>query len=89
MDTPGVEPGVSRMLSGCDTTTPCAPWWADAYNLRIEGQVALSPRAGPYSQQQSTIFLDASIHGDMDLKRAPPIPNKGRAPTTPDHIIEG
>ena len=25
MDTPGIEPGASRMLSGCDTTTPCAP----------------------------------------------------------------
>ena len=24
MDTPGIEPGASRMLSGCDTTTPCA-----------------------------------------------------------------
>ena len=26
MDTLGIEPRASRMLSGCDTTTPCAPW---------------------------------------------------------------
>ena len=25
MDTLGIEPRASRMLSGCDTTTPCAP----------------------------------------------------------------
>ena len=25
MDSPGIEPGASRMLSGCDTTTPTAP----------------------------------------------------------------
>ena len=24
MDTLGIEPRASRMLSGCDTTTPCA-----------------------------------------------------------------
>ena len=26
MDTLGIEPRASRMLSGCDTTTPCAHW---------------------------------------------------------------
>ena len=26
VDTLGIEPRASRMLSGCDTTTPCAPW---------------------------------------------------------------
>ena len=26
MDTLGIEPRASRMLSGCDTTTPCARW---------------------------------------------------------------
>ena len=26
MDTLGIEPGASRMLSGCDTTTPRALW---------------------------------------------------------------
>ena len=25
MDRPGIEPGPSRMLSGCDATTPTAP----------------------------------------------------------------
>ena len=25
MDTLGIEPRASRTLSGCDTTTPCAP----------------------------------------------------------------
>ena len=28
MDTLGIEPRASRMLSGCDTTTPCAPCWS-------------------------------------------------------------
>ena len=27
MDTLGIEPRASRMLSGCDTTTPCAHWF--------------------------------------------------------------
>ena len=27
MDTLGIEPRASRMLSGCDATTPCAPLW--------------------------------------------------------------
>ena len=29
MDTLGIEPRASRMLSGCDTTTPCAPYERD------------------------------------------------------------
>ena len=28
MDSPGIEPGASRMLSGCDTTTPTAPCYS-------------------------------------------------------------
>ena len=27
MDTLGIEPRAFRMRSGCDTTTPCAPWY--------------------------------------------------------------
>ena len=43
MDSPGIEPGASRMLSGCDTTTPTAllkeqakmyPWSFSALFMR-------------------------------------------------------
>jgi hypothetical protein len=33
MDTLGIEPRASRMLSGCDTTTPCAPMLMRGWRL--------------------------------------------------------
>ena len=56
MDTLGIEPRASRMLSGCDTTTPCARRYAhgarscpiglcqEAQQLYAEGQEKLRRR---------------------------------------------
>ena len=52
MDTLGIEPRASRMLSGCDTTTPCAHMSSSAqlryygYSHAREAQGALT-RNGP------------------------------------------
>ena len=35
MDTLGIEPRASRMLSGCDTTTPCAQM-SGAFHLEVK-----------------------------------------------------
>ena len=42
MDTLGIEPRASRMLSGCDTTTPCAPLLLEV----VAAQGQMSSREG-------------------------------------------
>ena len=53
MDTLGIEPRASRMLSGCDTTTPCALGWgrrkAGARKHTRDGQIRDAPT--PFQQE--------------------------------------
>ena len=48
MDTLGIEPRASRMLSGCDTTTPCAPLLLEV----VAAQGRMSSREGTKSRQR-------------------------------------
>ena len=48
MDTLGIEPRASRMLSGCDTTTPCAPLLLEV----VAVQRRMSSRQGTTSHPQ-------------------------------------
>ena len=56
MDTLGIEPRASRMLSGCDTTTPCALGWgrrkAGARKHTRDGQIRDAPTLhSPYARR--------------------------------------
>ncbi len=57
MDSPGIEPGASRMLSGCDTTTPTA--------LRIQGRQGhqcCSTTQSTARLKQSAMHISMIIH---------------------------
>ena len=43
MDTLWIEPRASRMLSGCDTTTPRAVRGDDGYNVFLHGSQVVKP----------------------------------------------
>ena len=45
MDRPGIEPSPSRMLSGCDTTTPTAPELSRPRVLKYLLRIAFSAEA--------------------------------------------
>ena len=70
MDTLGIEPRASRMLSGCDATTPCA-LDAKASSSHSQGEVP------PPSRQQGC--LGASVREMTET------PHKGRGLLGPSH----
>ena len=77
MDTPGIEPGASRMLSGCDTTTPCARWLQCrsclCFILHIPNAVLLARAAlGSYNRQAERRACVTKVF----LGNLPPLPNR-------------
>ena len=74
MDTLGIEPRASRMLSGCDTTTPCA-------RLQKKHVPNIAPRC---AQARTMERIDKYIIGrDPSLPDPPPDPHAQVLPVRP------
>ena len=67
MDRPGIEPSPSRMLSGCDTTTPTAPELSRPRVLKYLLRIAFSAE-GPEGAASHKSFASRACAGSREEK---------------------
>ena len=70
MDRPGIEPSPSRMLSGCDTTTPTAPELSRPRVLKYLLRIAFSAE-GPEGAASHKSFASRACAGSRGKGKKP------------------
>ena len=69
MDTLGIEPRASRMLSGCDTTTPCARMHRPRTCPTISDHVLCRCSKHTLTNNAQPFHLDHVVHGLLEFVR--------------------
>ena len=85
MDRPGIEPSPSRMLSGCDTTTPTAPELSRPrvlkYLLRIAFSAEAAKRERPATKASLPACAGSREEKERNQRSAPAAKRKTRGRT--------